>query len=277
MKTFAYHRPANVAAATALLAATQDSIPIAGGMSLLPVMKFRLAEHAALVDLSGIAALRGITATEAGASDGGTSLGSITIGAGTTHVDVAGSPEVADAIPELAQLAGSIGDPQVRNRGTLGGVLANADPSADYPAAVVALNATIITNQRSIAAGDFFTGLFATALQPGEIITAVSFPIPLACGYAKFRSPASRYAIVGVFVARFSDHVRLAVTGAGPSVFRVGEMERALEAAFSPDVLTGMAISPEGLNGDIHAEPSYRAHLVGVMARRAVTAALPQA
>ncbi|HEX4365648.1 MAG TPA: xanthine dehydrogenase family protein subunit M [Rhodopila sp.] len=267
MKTFAYHRPADVAAAAALLAATQDSIPIAGGMSLLPVMKFGLAEHVALVDLSGITALRGITV---GSDD-------ITIGAGTTHVEVTGSAEIAGAIPALAQLAGSIGDPQVRNRGTLGGVLANADPSADYPAAVVALNATIVTNQRRIAAGDFFVGLFGTALQPGEIITAVSFPIPLACGYAKFRSPASRYAIVGVFVARFADHVRLAVTGAGPSVFRVSEMERALEAAFSPDALAGMAISPDGLNGDIHAEPSYRAHLVGVMARRAVTAALPRA
>jgi carbon-monoxide dehydrogenase medium subunit len=194
----------------------------------------------------------------------------------TTHAAVAHSPAQKAALPALAALAEGIGDPQVRNRGTLGGVLANADPSADYPAAVVALNATIVTNQRTIAADAFFLGLFTTALNPGEIITAVRFPMPAACGYAKFRSPASRYAIVGVFVARHADEVRVAVTGAGPSVFRVPEMERALQGAFTPDALAGMSIPPEGLNGDIHAEPSYRAHLVGVMARRAVTAALTQ-
>jgi carbon-monoxide dehydrogenase medium subunit len=264
MKTFAYHRPTDLAAAAALLAATPDVIALAGGMSLLPVMKFRLTEHAALVDLSGIEALHGITVT----------ADAVTIGAGTTHVDVANSADIARTIPALAKLAGGIGDPQVRNRGTLGGVLANADPSADYPAASVALNAAIVTNQRTIAADAFFLGLFTTALNPGEIITAVRFPVPAACGYAKFRSPASRYAIVGVFVAGLAVQVRVAVTGAGPSVFRVPEMERALQGAFTPEVLAGMSIPPEGLNGDIHAEPSYRAHLVGVMARRAVTAAL---
>jgi aerobic carbon-monoxide dehydrogenase medium subunit len=264
MKTFAYHRPIELAAATALLATTPDCVAIAGGMSLLPVMKFRLAEHAALIDLGGIAALRGITVTP----------DSITIGAATTHVEVARSAGIAQAIPALGRLAGSIGDPQVRNRGTIGGVLANADPSADYPAAVVALNATVMTDQRSIAAADFFRGLFTTALNHGEIVTAVRFPVPLACGYAKFRSPASRYAIVGVFVARFTEEVRVGVTGAGPSAFRVPEMERVLQGAFPPDALAGMSVSPEGLNSDLHAEPSYRAHLVGVMARRAVTAAL---
>lgn len=264
MKTFAYYRPTELSAAAALLARIPDSIAIAGGMSLLPVMKFRLTEHAALVDLSGIAALDGIIVT----------ADAVTIGAGTTHVAVAGSAGIADTIPALARLAGTIGDPQVRNRGTIGGVLANADPAADYPAAVVALNASIITDRRSIAADDFFRGLFITALEPGEIITAVRFPVPLACGYAKFRSPASRYAIVGVFVARFADLVRVGVTGAGVSAFRVPEMERALQGAFRPDALAGMSVSPEGLNSDLHAEPSYRAHLVGVMARRAVAAAL---
>jgi carbon-monoxide dehydrogenase medium subunit len=264
MKTFAYHRPADLAAAAAMLASMPDAVPIAGGMSLLPVMKFRLAEHPALIDLAGIAALRGIAVA----------AHEVTVGAGTKHVDVATSAALAAAIPALAMLAGSIGDPQVRNRGTLGGVLANADPSADYPAAVLGLGATIVTDRREIAADDFFLGLFATALARGEIVTAVRFPVPLASGYAKFRSPASRYAIVGVFVARFADHVRVAVTGAGASVFRVPEMEQALARQFSPDALVGLGVSADGLNGDIHAEPSYRAHLVGVMARRAVGAAL---
>jgi len=264
MKSFDYHRPTELARAAALLAATPASVPIAGGMSLLPVMKFRLAEHAALVDLTGIAALRGISI----AAD------RVTIGAGTTHVDVANSAGLAEAIPGLAALAGGIGDPQVRNRGTIGGALANADPAADYPAGVVGLGATIVTDRRSIAADDFFTGLFTTALTPGEIIAEVVCPRPLASGYAKFRSPASRYAIVGVFVARFADHVRVAVTGAGPSVFRVPEMEQALAASFASGAIAGISISPAGLNGDIHAEPSYRAHLVGVMARRAVALAL---
>jgi carbon-monoxide dehydrogenase medium subunit len=263
MKTFAYHRPTDVATAAAILATTPDAIPVAGGMSLLPAMKFRLAEHAALVDLGRIAALRGIDVT----------ADHVSVGAGTPHVEVAGNAALAAAIPGLAALAGGIGDPQVRNRGTLGGVLANADPSADYPAAVLALDATIVTDQREIAADGFFLGLFATALRPGEIIVSVRFPRPLASGYAKFRSPASRYAIVGVFVARFADRVRVAVTGAGACAFRVPDMEQALAARFEPEALTGMAVAADGLNGDIHAEPSYRAHLVGVMARRAVAAA----
>lgn len=264
MKAFAYHRPSDVASAVSLLAATPGAIFLGGGMSVLPVMKLRLADHPALVDLSRIAGLRGIAV----------SGDSVTIGAGSTHVDVASSAEVAKAIPALAVLAGSIGDPHVRNRGTLGGVLAHADPSADYPAAALGLGAEIVTDRRTVKADGFFRGLFATALEPGEIITQVRFPIPLAAGYAKFRSPASRYAIVGVFVARLADGVRVAVTGAGSHVFRLGYMEEALERAFTPDSLVGMTVDAEGLNGDIHAEPSFRAHLVAIMARRAVAAAL---
>ena len=260
MKTFAYHRPTSLSAAVALLGAAPGAMPVAGGMSLLPVMKHRLATPSALVDLSGISALAGIEAKP----------GWLTIGAMTRHIAVADSPVVAASIPALAALASGIGDPAVRNRGTIGGVLANADPSADYPAAVLGLGATVVTDQREIAGDDFFTGLFATALAPGELITEVRFSVPLAAAYAKFRSPASRYAIVGVFVARFASGVRVAVTGAGASVFRVPEMEAALADSFTPDALSGIAIPPEGLNGDIHAEPAFRAHLVGVMARRAV-------
>jgi carbon-monoxide dehydrogenase medium subunit len=262
MQGFSYHRPTSVAEAVVLLR-SEGASGIAGGMSLLPVMKHRLATPSALVDLSGIASLGGID------MDGET----LTIGAMVRHVAVAESPVVAAAIPALASLAAGIGDPAVRNRGTIGGVLANADPSADYPAAVVALGATIVTDRREIAGDAMFTGLFGTALAPGELIVAVKFPVPLAAAYAKFRSPASRYAIVGVFVARFSGGVRVAVTGAAPSVFRVPEMEAALSARFDPVAIAGIAIPPDGLNGDIHAEPAFRAHLVGVMAARAVATA----
>ena len=264
MKPFAYHRPTDLGQAAALLASTPDATIIGGGMSLLPVLKLRLAEHAALVDLARIDGLRSITA-------GGAEL---SIGAGARHAQVATSPEVARTIPALAALAGGIGDPHVRNRGTLGGVLANSDPAADYPAAALALGAGIHTDRRSVPADTFFQGLFTTALQPGEIITRVTFPVPLAAGYAKFRSPASRFAIVGVFVARFAQGVRVAVTGAGPCVFRVRHMEEALTGSFTEQAVAGMTVAADGLNGDIHAEPSYRAHLVGVMARRAVAAAL---
>ncbi len=261
MQGFTYHRPDSVAEAAAMMRAGASGI--AGGMSLLPVMKHRLATPSALVDLSGISALAGIEAKP----------GWLTIGAMTRHIAVADSPVVAASIPALAALASGIGDPAVRNRGTIGGVLANADPSADYPAAVLGLGATVVTDQREIAGDDFFTGLFATALAPGELITEVRFAVPLAAAYAKFRSPASRYAVVGVFVARFASGVRVAVTGAGPSVFRVPEMEAALADTFAPESLAGITVAPEGLNGDIHAEPAFRAHLVGVMARRAVASA----
>lgn len=263
MQPFTFRRPADLSEASALLAG-EGAVALGGGMSLLPVLKQRLAAHAMLVDLSRLPPLQGISAAD----------GVLYVGAGTTHADVAASPVVAGTIPALAALAGGIGDPQVRNRGTLGGVLANADPAADYPAALLALAAEVVTDRRVVPADDFFRGLFLTALEPGEIITGVRFPVPAAAGYAKFRSPASRYAIVGVFVARGADGVRVAVTGAASCVFRVPQMERALDAAFTPDALAGITVPPEGLNGDIHAEPSFRAHLIGVMARRAAAAAI---
>lgn len=263
MHPFTYHRPATVADAAALLQ-NPDAKGLAGGMTLLPVMKHRLASPSSVVALSGIADLGGIAV----------SGNALTIGAMTKHIAVADSAVVKSAIPALAALAAGIGDPAVRNRGTLGGAIANADPSADYPAAVLGLGAVVVTNLREIAGDDFFTGLFSTALEPGELITAVRFPTPLAAAYAKFRSPASRYAVVGVFVARFADGVRVAATGAGPSVFRVPAMEAALAAHFAPSAIAGIAIPADGLNGDIHAEPAYRAHLVTVMAGRAVASAL---
>ena len=264
MKSFAYRRPTEIGQAVDLLAAHPGGAPLSGGMSLLPILKFRLVDYPMIVDLTHISTMRGITVTDE----------SVTIAAATPHIDVASAGEVAQKIPALAQLAGGIGDPQVRNRGTIGGSLANADPAADYPAAALALGATILTNRRNIAADDFFLDLFTTALIPGEIITGIRFPIPKASAYAKFRSPASRYAVVGVFVARTRDSVRVAVTGAGPKVFRLQEMEEALAAAFSPASIVGITVPEEGLNGDIHADPGYRAHLIGVMARRAVAQAV---
>lgn len=261
MHGFSYHRPATHEEAAVLL--SDGATAIAGGMSLLPVMKHRLAAPSALVDLSGLPDLVGV------AQVGET----LSIGAMTRHVAVADSPVVRAAIPALSSLAGGIGDPAVRHRGTIGGVLANADPSADYPAAVLGLGATVVTDRREIAGDEMFTGLFDTALAAGEIITAVRFPVPLAAAYAKFRSPASRYAIVGVFVARFTSGVRVAVTGAGPCVFRVPAMEAALRTSFTPDAIAGTSIPSDGLNADIHADAAYRAHLVGVMARRAVATA----
>jgi aerobic carbon-monoxide dehydrogenase medium subunit len=233
-------------------------------MTLLPTMKMRLASPTAVVDL---AALPGLTTMAVSGSD-------VTIGAMTTHAKVAASAEIKAAIPALAMLAGLIGDPQVRHRGTIGGSIANADPSADYPAAAVGLGATIITDRREIAADSFFMGMFQTALEPDEIIVAVRLPIPDAAGYAKFRSQASRFALVGAFVARFGNTVRVAITGAGPMVFRSRDIEDALAANFSPEALARISIAPSGLNSDIHADSEYRAHLVVVMARRAVGQAL---
>ena len=262
MRSFAYHRPADLPAALGLLAATPDSRPYAGGMSLLPLIKLQLAAPAALVDLADVPALDGIAVAG----------GVLTIGAMTRHAAVARSAAVRAAIPALAALAGGIGDPQVRNRGTLGGSLAHADPSADYPAGVLGLGATIVTDRREIAADAFFTGLFATALAAGEVITTVRFPVPLRAGYVTQRNPASRYAIAGVFVAKFAAGVRVAVTGAGPCAFRVPEMEAALSADFAPEAIAGITVSEQGLNSDLHAEAGYRAHLIGVLARRAVAA-----
>ncbi|SKA11915.1 carbon-monoxide dehydrogenase medium subunit [Enhydrobacter aerosaccus] len=266
MRSFAYDRPATIDRAVALLAG-EGALALAGGMTLLPTMKLRLSAPEALVDLSSIADLKGI------ASDGKT----LTIGAMTRHADVARSAEVAKAIPGLARLAGRIGDPQVRNRGTLGGSLANNDPAADYPAAVLALGATLVTSRREIAADEFFRGMFETALEPGELLTAVRFPVPYAAAYAKFPHPASRFALVGVFVAQFKAGVRVAVTGAASSVFRCHPLEARLSENFAPEAVAGFTVDPKGLNSDIHAEPAFRAHLIGVMARRAVAAALQPA
>jgi aerobic carbon-monoxide dehydrogenase medium subunit len=263
MYEFQYHRPGSVADAAKALKGAEDGKFVAGGMTLIPTLKQRLARPSDLVDLGGIKDLRGIKV----------SGGTITIGAMTPHGDVASSAEVQKAIPALAHLADGIGDPQVRNRGTIGGSIANADPAADYPAAVVALGATVETNERKIPADQFFKGLFETALNPGEIITAVSFPVPEKAGYQKFPNPASRYAVVGVFVAKTAQGVRVAVTGAGPSVFRSKELEAALGKSWAASAVEGVKVSPSGLNSDIHASAEYRAHLIGVMAKRAVAAA----
>ena len=263
MYSFNYRRAANLKEASAALAANAEAKLLAGGQSLLAAMKLRLARPSDLIDLGGIAELRGIKVD----------AGKLTIGAMAKHAEVAASAEVRRAIPALAHLAGEIGDRQVRNTGTLGGSLANADPAADYPAAVIGLAATVLTNKRSIAADDFFRGIYTTALGADEIIVAVNFPLPKRAGYAKFKQPASRFALVGVFVAQFDAGVRVAVTGAGPSVFRVADMERGLTQQFAANALDGISVPAAGLNADLHAEADYRAHLVSVMAKRAVAAA----
>ena len=266
MHDFEYFKPASVEEAAATLAQHDDFKVLAGGMSLIPALKLRLAAHPGIVDLGALERLKGIR------REGD----SMVIGAMTPHADVSASADVARTIPALASLAGGIGDPLVRNRGTLGGSIANADPAADYPAAVLGLNATIVTNQRSIEADEFFVSLFETALQAGEIITEVRFPIPEAAGYAKFRQPASRFALVGVFVARTRDGVRVAVTGAAPSVFRFTKAEAVLSPQFDPAALDAITIDAEGLNSDIHASAEYRAHCVMVMTKRAVETARDQ-
>jgi carbon-monoxide dehydrogenase medium subunit len=259
MYDFNYHRPSSIDEAKQILSCSEDAMLVAGGMTLLPTMKMRLARPSDLVDLSGIDGLDGI-------SDSGDA---IVIGAMTRHTDVASSDMVRNAIPALADLADSIGDAQVRNRGTIGGSLANSDPAADYPAAVLGLNATIKTDQREIAADDYFKGLFETALNEDEVLVSVSFPKPDKAAYAKFPNPASRYAVAGVMVARTGDGVRVAVTGAGACAFRATSFEDALNGSFSADALAGLSVDVEDLNSDIHASAAYRAHLVGVMAARA--------
>jgi carbon-monoxide dehydrogenase medium subunit len=260
MYDFAYHRPKSVADAIALLKGNEEARPMSGGMTLIPTLKQRLARPSDVVDLGGLKELAGIK-VEGDA---------VVVGGMTKHGDVATSADVKKVIPALADLAGHIGDPQVRNRGTMGGSVANNDPAADYPAAVVALNATVITNTGKHAADAFFKGLFETALVEGEIITAISFPKADKAAYMKFPNPASRYAMVGVFVAKTAAGVRVAVTGAGPSVFRVKAMEEALSKNFSSDAIKDIKVPADGLNSDIHGSAEYRAHLVGVMARRAV-------
>ena len=262
MYEFDYQKAANLADVAKILAANEDAKLVAGGMTLVPTLKQRLAKPSDLIDLGSLPELKGIT--EEG--------GGLKIGAMTRHVDVNRSDVVKRVIPALSALAGMIGDPAVRNRGTMGGSISNNDPAADYPSAVVGLGATVVTTKREIAGDDFFTGMFETALGQDEIVTAIKFPKPERAAYQKFKNPASRYAIVGVFVAKTAGGVRVAVTGAGPCVFRVPEMEAALEKSFSADAIKDIAIPDDGLNSDIHASAEYRAHLVNVMARRAVAA-----
>lgn len=264
MYAFEFHRPKSVSDAAALLAKSQGKL-IAGGQSLVGALKLRLASSEHLIDVGAVAELRGIK------RDGN----NVVIGATTRHAEVAQSAEVRKAIPALAELANGIGDRQVRNMGTLGGSIANNDPAADYPAAVLGLNATIRTNKRTIAADDFFKGMYETALAPDEIIMAVSFPIPKRAAYIKFRNPASRFAIVGVFVADTDAGVRVAVTGAGSAgVFRASAMEQTLAKNFSPDAVKGTKIDASRLNSDIHASAEYRSHLITVLAARAIAQAL---
>ena len=264
MHAFNYHRPSSTKDAAALAAKGGDAKLLAGGQSLVQTMKLRLAAPSDLIDLNAIADLKTIK------SEGG----AVVIGAMARHAEVAASSEVKKAIPALAALAGMIGDRQVRSMGTIGGSIANSDPAADYPAAVLGLGATIVTDKRKIEADKFFTGMFETALQPGEIITSVSFPVPKRAAYMKFKNPASRFAIVGVFVAETANGVRVAVTGAGPNAFRVPEMEKALGAKFAPESVANVKVKADNLNSDLHASAEYRAHLVTVMAKRAVEAAM---
>jgi carbon-monoxide dehydrogenase medium subunit len=260
MHDFEYHKPRSLAEAAATLAGGDDMKLLAGGMSLIPALKLRLARYSGLVDLGTLPELRGVRRE----------ANEIVVGAMTSHAEVAASAEIAHAIPALASLAGGIGDPLVRNRGTIGGSIANADPAADYPAALLGLDAAIVTNERRIAADDFFKGLFETALRSGEIVTEVRFPIPQAAVYSKFPQPASRFALVGVFVARTTDGVRVGVTGAAPSAFRFTQAEEALSKRFDPAALDGVAIGSAELNSDMHASGEYRAHCVTVLLTRAV-------
>jgi aerobic carbon-monoxide dehydrogenase medium subunit len=265
MYGFKVHRPTTVRQAAGLLQREEEPKLLAGGHTLIPTMKLRLAGPKHIVDMSQIEDLVGIE----------DSARSITIGAMTTHHAVANSEVVKAAIPALVDLAGMIGDPAVRHRGTIGGSIANNDPNADYPAACLGLGATIITNKRRIEADEFFKGLFETALEPNEIITKVTFPIAKKAGYYKFRNQASRFALVGVFVAKRSSEIRVAVTGAGGNgVFRVPSFEEALKKRFGPKSLEGMTIGADGMSSDIHGSAEYRAHLVGVLARRAVAKAV---
>ena len=263
MYDFHYHRPKSLADAANLLKGKDEARPMSGGMTLIPTLKQRLARPSDVVDLGAIKELAGIKVEG----------NNVVIGGMTRHADVASSAEVKAAIPALAYLAGHIGDPAVRNRGTIGGSVANSDPAADYPAAVLALGATITTNTGKHEGDKFFKGLFETALSDGELITSISFPKPEKAAYVKFPNPASRYAMVGVFVAKTAGGVRVAVTGAGACAFRVKAMEEALAKNFSSAAIKDIKVPADGLNSDIHASAEYRAHLVNVMARRAVDAA----
>jgi carbon-monoxide dehydrogenase medium subunit len=258
--SFNYVKAKSLQEVSDFLKSNPDARPLAGGMTLIPTMKARLAQPSHLVDIGGLKELQGIETKD----------GALVIGAGTRHGDVARSARVREAIPALAALAERIGDPQVRNLGTMGGSIANNDPAADYPAAVLGLGATVITNRRQIAADDFFQGLFTTALEPGEIIVRLSFPVPKRAAYEKFAHPASGYAMTGVFVADTGKGIRVAVTGAGPGVFRWNEAEAALGKKLAVESVAKLSVAADGMNEDIHGSREYRANLVSVLTKRAV-------
>ncbi|HEV7394007.1 MAG TPA: xanthine dehydrogenase family protein subunit M [Burkholderiales bacterium] len=260
MYSFNYVKAKSLQEVSDFLKSNPDARPLAGGMTLIPTMKARLAQPSHLVDIGGLKELQGIETKD----------GALVIGAGTRHGDVARSARVREAIPALAALAERIGDPQVRNLGTMGGSIANNDPAADYPAAVLGLGATVITNRRQIAADDFFQGLFTTALEPGEIIVRLSFPVPKRAAYEKFAHPASGYAMTGVFVADTGKGIRVAVTGAGPGVFRWNEAEAALGKKLAVESVAKLSVAADGMNEDIHGSREYRANLVSVLTKRAV-------
>ena len=260
MYQFNYHRPETLEDAARLFSEADDGFYLSGGQTLIPTLKQRLASPSDLIDLSGIEGLKGIEVGD----------GRVSIGAFTRHAEVAGSEPIRTTLPVLSTLAGLIGDAQVRNLGTLGGSVANSDPAADYPAAVIGLGATVHTSRRSIAADDYFQDLFETALEPGEILTRIDFPVPDRAAYRKFPNPASRYAVAGVLVADFGGSIRVGVTGAGPCAFRATAMEAALSADLSPAVARAAEVPADNFNSDLHASAEYRANLVRVMAERAV-------
>jgi len=260
MYEFAYHHPTSIEEATALYDSADDPLYLSGGMTLIPTLKQRLAAPSDVIDLSRIETLKGVSV----------SGDTVSIGSFTTHAIVAQSLEILKTLPALSNLAALIGDTQVRNRGTIGGSLANSDPAADYPAAVVALGATLQTQSRTIAGDEFFKHLFETALEPGELITRIDFPIPTRAAYQKFPNPASRYATVGVMIADFGGTIRVGITGAGACAFRANDIEAALNERLDPAVIDAVEISDDDLNSDLHASAEYRAHLVKVMAKRAV-------
>lgn len=260
MYEFSYQQPKSLAEALSIMSGDEDAMPLAGGMTLIPSMKHRLTAPSQLLDIASLPELQGIERSPE----------QIMVGAATPHGRVADDSVIQAAIPALSGLANEIGDPQVRARGTLGGSLANNDPAADYPAAVLGLAATVHTDRRQIAADDFFTGMFETALEPGEIICKVAFQIPSRAAYAKFHHPASGYAMTGVMVARYGEQVRVAVTGAAASVFRWTAAEQALEKSFGEGAIAGLTVDPNGMNSDMHAPAAYRANLVSVMTARAI-------
>lgn len=260
MYSFAYVKPRSLKEASDFLRSNPDAKPLSGGMTLIPTLKARLAQPSHLVDLAGLDELKGIEVKG----------GALTIGAGTRHVDVARAPRVRESIAALAYLAEHIGDPAVRNAGTIGGSVANNDPAADYPAAVLGLGATVVTDRREITADDFFQGMFTTALDEGELILRIAFPVPKRAVYQKFPHPVSGYAMTGVFIAETAGGVRVAVTGAGPGVFRWSEAEAALGKKMAVDAVEKLAVPADGMNEDIHASREYRANLVSVLTKRAV-------